>query len=105
LFDVSWSEVLLIGAVSVVVIGPKDLPRALHAAGVIIRKIKVFSNDIQKSLDKILQEAELDEITRAANRPGAENIQRLVEEQHQLEENRRVAAESAQKPVEKNGPT
>jgi sec-independent protein translocase protein TatB len=81
LFDISWSEMLLIAAVSVVVIGPKDLPRALHAAGKFIRKIKVFSSDIQKSLDKIMQEGELEEITRSANKAGGPHVQRTVERQ------------------------
>jgi len=58
LFDVGWSEMLLIAAVAIVVIGPKDLPRALYAAGKLTRKIKMFTSDIQKSLDKIMHEAE-----------------------------------------------
>ena len=33
MFDIAWSEFLLIGAVALVVIGPKDLPKALRTVG------------------------------------------------------------------------
>lgn len=82
---------LLIVAVAVVVIGPKDLPKALYAAGKITRKIKMFTSDIQKSLDKIIHEEELSEITRNANLPGGPNLQFEVERQLAEEEARKIA--------------
>ena len=33
MFDIAWSELMLIGAVALVVIGPKDLPKALRTVG------------------------------------------------------------------------
>lgn len=39
MFDIAWSEMLLIGGVALVVIGPKDLPGALRTAGQAIGKI------------------------------------------------------------------
>lgn len=85
MFDVSWSEMLLIVVVAVVAIGPKDLPHALHSAGKLIRKMKLITSDIQKSLEKVMLEGELDEITRAANRAGGDNVQMMVERQLQKE--------------------
>ena len=38
LFDIGWPELMLIGIVALVVIGPKDLPRALRIAGFWVRK-------------------------------------------------------------------
>ena len=34
MFDIAWSEFMLIGAVALVVIGPKDLPKALRTVDV-----------------------------------------------------------------------
>lgn len=76
---------LVILAVAVVVIGPKDLPRALYAAGKIIRKIRMFTGDIQKSLDVIMRDEELSEITREANKIGGPNLQFEIEKQLQEE--------------------
>jgi len=38
LLDFGWSELMLIGVVALVVIGPKDLPKALRVAGFWVRR-------------------------------------------------------------------
>lgn len=91
MFDIGWSEMLLVLAVAIVVIGPKDMPRALHSAGKFIRKIRIFTGDIQRSLDRIVHEEELNEITREANKIGGENLQFEIERQLAEEERRNVA--------------
>jgi sec-independent protein translocase protein TatB len=91
LFDVGWSEMVLVLAVAIVVIGPKDMPRALHAAGKFIRKIKIFTSDVQRSLDKVIHEEELNEITREANRAGGESLQFEIERQLAEEQRRDIA--------------
>lgn len=91
MFDVGWSEMLVILAVAVGVIGPKDLPRALYAAGKIIRKIKIFTGDIQKSLDRIIQDEELSEITREANKIGGSNLQFEIDQQIEEEAKKKAA--------------
>ena len=61
-FDIGWPELLLIGAVALVVIGPKDLPRALRVAGFWVRKARTLSREFQSSVDQMIREAELDEV-------------------------------------------
>jgi sec-independent protein translocase protein TatB len=62
LFDIGWPELLLIGTVALVVIGPKDLPRALRVAGFWVRKARTLSREFQSSIDQMIREAELDEM-------------------------------------------
>ncbi len=62
LFDIGWPELLLIGVVALVVIGPKDLPKALRVAGFWVRKARTLSREFQSSIDQMIREAELDEI-------------------------------------------
>jgi len=62
LFDLSMSELLLIGAVALVVIGPKDLPRALRTAGYWVRKARTLSREFQSSVEQMIREAELDDM-------------------------------------------
>jgi sec-independent protein translocase protein TatB len=62
LFDIGWSELLLIGVVALVFIGPKDLPRALRVAGYWFRKAQNLSREFQSSVDQMIREAELDEM-------------------------------------------
>jgi sec-independent protein translocase protein TatB len=62
LFDIGWPELLLIGVVALVVIGPKDLPRALRIAGFWVRKARTLSREFQSSVDQMIREAELDDM-------------------------------------------
>lgn len=85
MFGIGLPEFLVILVVAVVVIGPTDLPRALYSAGKLLRKFRVLTADIQKSLDTVLHEGELDDIAREANKPGGENLQQKIEAQVQAE--------------------
>jgi sec-independent protein translocase protein TatB len=62
LFDLSWTEILLIGTVALVFIGPKDLPKALRVAGFWVRKARTLSREFQSSIDQMIREAELEEM-------------------------------------------
>ena len=62
LFDIGWPELMLIGIVALVVIGPKDLPRALRVAGFWVRKARTLSREFQGSIDQMIREAELEEV-------------------------------------------
>jgi len=90
---------LVVLVVAVVAIGPKDLPKLLHSAGKFTRKIRVFTADVQKSVDKIIRDEELEEITREANKIGGENLQMEIERQLQEEELRNVV----KLPMKKDG--
>ena len=62
LLDFGWSELMLIGVVALVVIGPKDLPKALRVAGFWVRKARTLSREFQSSIEQMVREAELDEM-------------------------------------------
>src|SRR5271154_4550289 len=60
--DFGMSELLLIGIVALVFIGPKDLPKALRVAGFWVRKARTLSREFQTSVEQMVREAELDEM-------------------------------------------
>jgi len=61
-FDLGMSELLLIGVVALVFIGPKDLPKALRVAGFWVKKARTLSREFQNSVEQMIREAELDEV-------------------------------------------
>lgn len=62
MIDLSWGEILVIGAVAVIFIGPKELPGALRAAGKWIGKARMMAREFQNNVDDMIREAELDEV-------------------------------------------
>ena len=62
MFDLDLEKILVIIIVAVVVIGPKDLPRALRAAGQWLGKARRVSNHFRAGIENMIREAELEEM-------------------------------------------
>lgn len=62
MFDIGAPEILMIIIVAIVVIGPKDMPAALRAAGRWIGKMRRMSAHFRTGLDSMIREAEMEEM-------------------------------------------
>jgi sec-independent protein translocase protein TatB len=62
MFDVGWSELLLIGVVALIAIGPKELPGALRALGQWSGKIRRMASEFQDQFREAMREAEMADI-------------------------------------------
>jgi sec-independent protein translocase protein TatB len=62
MFDFSWGEVMVIGGVALIVIGPKDLPKALRTVGNMVAKVRRMAGEFQSQFNEAMREAELDEV-------------------------------------------
>jgi len=62
MFEVGWSELLVIAVVMIVVVGPKDLPNMLRTFGRTAAKLRAMAGDFQKQFNDALKEAELDDV-------------------------------------------
>lgn len=61
MLDIGWPELVVIGAVALVVIGPKDLPKVMHSMGRWAGKARRFVQDFQHYVDQVGYEAEIAE--------------------------------------------
>jgi sec-independent protein translocase protein TatB len=59
MFDISWTEFLLIGIVALIVIGPKELPGVLRTLGQWTRKVRSMAADFQNQFHEAMREAEM----------------------------------------------
>ena len=59
MFDIGWGELLLIGIVALIVIGPKELPGALRSLGQWVTKIRRMAGEFQNQFQEAMREAEL----------------------------------------------
>lgn len=76
MFDIGSTELLLIVIVAIVVIGPKDLPRALYKVGQIVGKARGMARHFRTGIDAMVREVELQEL----EKKWAEQNKRIMEE-------------------------
>ena len=62
MFDVAPTELLLVVLVALVVIGPKDLPKAMRFVGKWMAKARGMARHFRSGLDTMMREAELEEL-------------------------------------------
>ncbi len=67
MFDFAGSELLLIGIVALVAIGPKDLPVAIKAVSQMVKKARRMAGEFQTHVDEMVREADLGEARNAFN--------------------------------------
>lgn len=60
--SIGFSEMLLIGIIALVVVGPKDLPLLMRKAGQMMNRVRGMAADFRASFDDMARQAELDEL-------------------------------------------
>lgn len=80
MFGLDSGEFLVIAIVAIVVIGPKDLPRALYKVGQVMGKARAMSRHFRSGIDAMVREVELEEL----EKKWAEDNRRIMAE-HPME--------------------
>jgi len=62
MFDIAPSEFLLVAFIALVVIGPKDLPKALRVVGYWVGRARAVGRQFRSGFDEMVREAELAEM-------------------------------------------
>ncbi|HEY4407357.1 MAG TPA: Sec-independent protein translocase protein TatB [Xanthobacteraceae bacterium] len=75
MFDFSWSELLLIGVVALIFIGPKELPGVLRTLGQWMSKIRRMAGDFQNQFHDAMREAELADLKKEVDEMAAQAAQ------------------------------
>lgn len=72
MFDFSWSEILVIGIVALVVIGPKELPGVLRTLGQWMSKVRRMAGEFQNQFHDAMREAELADLKKEVDEMKAQ---------------------------------
>ena len=79
MLDIGWSEFLIVSIVALVVIGPRDLPKAMYTVGKWVRTARKVAGEFQRHVDDMVRDTELDEV-----RKGLQSA-KSFNPKHQLE--------------------
>lgn len=80
MFDIGWPELAVIIVVALVVIGPKDLPKALYTVGKWVRAARKVTGDFQRHVDDMMRDTELDEMRKTVQKAGQINVKKQIED-------------------------
>lgn len=82
MFDLGWTEMLLVGIVALIVVGPKDLPGMFRAVGEFTGKAKAMAREFSRAMNEAADQSGMSEIEktiRAASNPkkfGVDSIRK-----------------------------
>jgi len=72
MFDIGWSELLVIIVVAIVVVGPKELPRLMGTFGHYAGKLRRAAADFQRQFEEAIRDTEMAEVKKAMEAVRAE---------------------------------
>lgn len=81
MFDLSMTEMLVIGVAALIFIGPKELPGALRTVGKFVSKARGMAREFQGSVQEMVRETELDEIKKQVDKVTTGEYTRSIEQQ------------------------
>ncbi len=66
MFNFGWGELVLIGIVALIAIGPKELPTVLRTIGQMMGKVRRMANEFQGQFQEALREADISDLKKHA---------------------------------------
>ena len=79
MLDIGWPEFAVILFIALLVIGPRDLPKALYTAGKWVRSARKVAREFQRHVDDAMREAELDDLKKGVDQARKFSVKKQIE--------------------------
>lgn len=90
MFDIAWSEMLVLVVIAIIVIGPKDLPKVMRSVGGWMRKARALASEFRVGMDDLAREADLEDIRKNAEMAAGfdpnQTMKKALDPEGQLDE-------------------
>ena len=80
MLDIGWPEFAVVLIVALLVIGPRDLPRALYTVGKWVRSARKVAHEFQRHVDDMMREAELDDLKKGVQAARNLNVKKQLQD-------------------------
>jgi sec-independent protein translocase protein TatB len=67
MLDIGWMEMAIICVIALLILGPKELPRAIRTVTQVVGRARGLANEFKSGLDDIVQESELGDLQKDIN--------------------------------------
>ena len=72
--DIGWVELSIIAMITILVVGPKEIPRVLRTVTQVVRKVRSMASEFQSSIDDLAREAELDDLKKDIEKTASKDL-------------------------------
>ncbi|WP_052741864.1 Sec-independent protein translocase protein TatB [Kiloniella litopenaei] len=80
MFDIGWSEMMVVAVLTLLIMGPKELPNTLRNVSKWVRKAKGLAREFQSGVDEVIRESDLQDARKALEGANSESIRKTVED-------------------------
>lgn len=70
MLDIGFMEILVLGAIALIVVGPKDLPGLLRTVGQFVGKARAMARDFQRTMEDAARDADLGDVADVVKNKG-----------------------------------
>lgn len=74
MLDIGWNELLIVALVTILVVGPKELPHVLRTVTQFVRKMRAMASEFQSGLDDLAREAELQDLKNSIEKTASSDL-------------------------------
>lgn len=107
MFDIGWSEMMVVAVLALIIIGPKELPRTMRTVAHWFAKARSLAREFQSGMDDIVREADLEDARKALTSARDLNPNKILSETvdptgamtEEIDEVERTAKQDSAKPA------
>jgi sec-independent protein translocase protein TatB len=85
MFDIGFSELIVIGVVALVVIGPERLPRAARTGGLLLGRLQRYVSDVKADISREMQLDDLKKLQTEVRQVASDFERSMIEEAKAVE--------------------
>jgi sec-independent protein translocase protein TatB len=101
MFDIGFSELLVIGVVALIVIGPQKLPRVARTVGHLLGRMQRYVSDVKADINREIELEELRKMRDSMQKAATEVESSVQSELNKTADDLNKAVEGEKKPEEK----
>ena len=97
MFDLGWSEMMIVGVLALIIVGPKDLPRVFKQVSYWIKQLRVMASEFQSGIDEMVKEADLEDAKKVFDKAQDFNpknqFKKIIDPDNELDKDLDIEAE------------
>src|SRR3954462_3052561 len=111
MFDIGFSELLVIGVVALIVIGPEKLPRVARTAGHLLGRLQRYVADVKADINREIELEELRKMRDSMHQAASEmqssvqsEVSKTADDLNKAVEGAKTETPATEKPAEQHKP-